>query len=319
MVGPRSRNKVGATLIELVVAIFFILSLAVVLTVSFRSAALNRSVQSLGQAQFLAQGEMETIKKAPFSSLTNRTNAHFLGVAYNLGSSQVVADGNDRVYSLTPASSSINNISGLAFIPGSTYQDFTFETKIKVLSDSPSGWQAGFVFRYSDYNNHYRFIFNATSIKLEKLVGGTTTNLYTQNQTFNLNNWYQLKVVTSGTSLSLYLNNNLLSTISDSDFSQGAIGLAILNSARGYFDDVEVTTASTTTWNFDDDPPGETATGWERFGINDLPGGQDQLTIEDYGGYTDLKKITVRVSWLQNQKTRTVQLVTLVGQYGFNQ
>lgn len=315
-------NKEGATLLEFLISIFLILFIIIVLTASFRAIILNREIKTKAQAHSLALEEMEVIRKTSFTDLTNRTNADFLGVSYNLGQSRTKSDNqassSPHVYELLPASSPKNNLTSLAFIPGNAYEDFTFKTMIKILNTSPSGWQAGLVFRYKDINNHYRFIFNSSLIKLEKIINGTSSNIFSTNQNFNFDTWYKLKVTTNWTFINLYLNDNLLSTITDESSNKGTIGLAGLNSGKIYFDDVDLITSSTTSWNFDSDPAGSTASGWERFGINDLPGGQGKLTIEDYNGSTDLKKIIVEVSWLQDQKTKNVRLVNLVGQYGFN-
>jgi len=315
-------NQKGATLIELLVAIFFILVIIIVFTISFRSINLNEEIKMKSAAHFLALGEIETIRKIPFIKLTNRNNANFMGVAYNLGTAEVRADNSapslPQVYKLLPSSLSQNNITSLAIIPGNAYQDFTFETMIKVLDVSPLNWQAGFVFRFEDIDNYYYFLFDSSSIKLGKIVNATPSTLYTSSQTFNLNTWYKLKVITNGTSISLYLNDELLSNIIDESLSKGVIGLVGLNSAQISFDDTTIITSSTNTWNFDNDIEGGTASGWERFGLNNLPNGQGKLTIEDYNGHTTLKKITVEVSWVEKQKTKSVKLITLIGQYGLN-
>jgi type II secretory pathway pseudopilin PulG len=315
-------NQRGATLLELLVAIFIIIIMVSVFGSVFWSVNLNREIKYKSAAHFLALGEMETVRKMPFAKLTNRANANFIGVAYNMGVNQVQADGTapslPNAYSLSPAVAAINNLTSLSFVPGDSLSDFSFETTIKAMNPSPSGWQTGIVFRYEDADNHYRFIFNSSAIKMEKVINGSASVLYSTNYIFNLNTWYTLKIIANGSTISLYLNSSPLTTITVSDLSRGAIGLVGLNSAQVYFDNTTLISSSITAWNFDSDIQGSTPSGWEKFGINDLPQGQGKLTIENYNGDGNIKKVTIQVIWNQKQRNKTIQLMSLIGQYGIN-
>lgn len=304
------------------VAIFLISMLVVVFSTSFNSITLNRTIRAKAQAQFLAQEEIETIRTLPFANLTNRTNAPFIGVNYNLGTSLVKADAaalsSPNVYELLPAASATNNFTSLAILPGDIYGDFTFETSLKVLSSSPVGWQAGFAFRSNDINNLYRLVFSASQIKLEKMISGATTSLYSNSRTFTANTWYKLKITATGTSLGVYLDDTLLTTVTDTSLAKGAIALAGLNSAKADFDSLTLTSGTTSTFNFDSLTAGKTASGWERFGLYDLSSGTGKLSIENYNGNADIKKVTVEIDWLFGASTKTINFVTYISNYGLN-
>jgi type II secretory pathway pseudopilin PulG len=312
----------GATLLELLVAIFIIIIMVSVFGSVFWSVNLNREIKYKSAAHFLALGEMETVRKIPFAKLTNRANANFIGVAYNMGVNQVQADGTapslPNAYSLSPAAAAINNLTSLSFVPGDSLNDFGFEIIVKASNTSPLDWQTGIVFRYEDIDNYYRFILNSSAIKLEKVINGSTSILYSTNRIFNVNAWYKLKATASDSTINLYLDDTPLAIINDTDLSRGAIGLAGLNSAQVYFDNVALTSASTANWSFDSDTEGLIPVSWERFGINDLPQGQGKLTIENYNGDANIKKVTVQVGWNQKQRNKTIQLMSLIGQYGIN-
>lgn len=316
----RKKNNLGVTFVEIIVSIFLILIIILAFGTTMANIKLNHKIKLKNQALALASEEIETLRKKPFSGLTNRTNADFLDVAYNFGSWQVKTDAaapsEPNIYSALPLSDG-NEITSLAVLPANTENNFTLEAKVRA-QPSPAGYAAGLAFRYQDINNYYRFVFYSSAIKLEKKLNGTVTVLFNNTQSFVDNNWYDLKVIASGSDISLYLNNTLLGTINDTDFSGGCQALLGLNSAVLDFDNVSLIGQETRTWNFDADTPDNIAAGFERFGLNDLPGGEGRLTIEDYSGKTNIKKVTARVSWQEDGSSKFVQISTIIGQYGFN-
>lgn len=48
-----------------------------------------------------------------------------------------------------------------------------------------------------------------------------------------------------------------------------------------------------------------------------LPQGQGSVAVEDSG--TDIKKITVTISWKEGEKSQSTSLTTLIGEGGINQ
>lgn len=54
-------------------------------------------------------------------------------------------------------------------------------------------------------------------------------------------------------------------------------------------------------------------------GLEKLPSPTTELTIENYQGDSNIKKVTVDVSWQQETTSKKVNLVTLVSRQGLNQ
>ena len=102
-------------------------------------------------------------------------------------------------------------------------------------------YQVGLVFCVQDSNNYYYALFDGYSdtIKLNKLVGGSWTVLgevsFTDDGT-----WHKLKIVRAGNNIKLYVDDNLLIDIADSEFSSGNFGLRAYRLNNQMWDDVRV-------------------------------------------------------------------------------
>ena len=311
-------NQKGVVFIEVIVAIAVIVVILVIYSASLRSLALNKKTRLMNLATSLISEELEAIRTIPFASLTNRIDAPFVGIAYNKGNFKVKKDTGTSPPNVLNLSSSTNPTEPqIALLPGGSYDDFTYEVKANVLSDSPTGWRVGVYFRYKDSQNYYSLYFSQDKIIMNKVIDGIPTSLYSSSQTFSTNTWYTLKIVTNEDTLTPYLNDNPLTTaITDYAFSYGSLALLGSNSVHAHFDDITLTTGSTTTWNFDADTVGDVPQGWERFSLYDLPGGEGKLTIENY--HDGIKKVQIEVIWEEEGKEKSVKFTTLVSEYGLN-
>ena len=54
------------------------------------------------------------------------------------------------------------------------------------------------------------------------------------------------------------------------------------------------------------------------FDLNKLPSSQGKLTIENYEGSTEIKKVTIRVLWQEGGSQKEATLVTLISKGGLN-
>jgi prepilin-type N-terminal cleavage/methylation domain-containing protein len=52
--------------------------------------------------------------------------------------------------------------------------------------------------------------------------------------------------------------------------------------------------------------------------LDKLPSSLGKLTIENYGGSSDIKKVTIKVIWQEKGGQKEVQLVTLISKGGLN-
>ncbi|MCH7492534.1 DUF1080 domain-containing protein [Patescibacteria group bacterium] len=312
-------NNNGSSIVESVVAIGLLALFVTVFGASYTIVINNTLLKNKNLAYNVAVEEIEALRNTPYTQLTNRTDADFIEVAYNKGSWLVASLGSSPSSpNILQVGSPVGNpsgVTGLAIVPGFDYSNFTFETDLNVRSDSPAGWQSVIYFRYHDSNNYYRAYFTSTDLYIDKKVDGTETSLGSKTKTFLEDTWYTVKIITSSNTLDVYINDvlELSATDSDSSFAKGRIGLASINSAHQYYDDISVTEGATNAWNFDSDTAGELPSGWERFSVNDLPGGTGLLTIQDdQSGFTDIKKISVKVNWQERGNTYSVELTTLI-------
>ncbi|MFH1366715.1 MAG: hypothetical protein ABIH38_01855 [Patescibacteria group bacterium] len=309
------KNKNGVGLIEALISILVVSTLVIIFSNISYFLKVSTSCKNMIHAYELAQEEIESLRHFSFDKLTNRTDADFLNIAYNLGTWQVADDSTNYIYELK-SPGVVSGITGLALLPLGDDDNFILETNIKVRADSPAGWQTGFFFRYQDKNNNYRLSFSPNSLTLVKKVEGAETTLYTSAPATAFDIWYTYKLETSANTLKIYRNTVLLTTVTDSSFTSGKIALLGFNGVHAYFDDIKINSTLVTNGDFSLGPLGQTADGWERLGLNDLPSGQTKLTIQDYGGSADVKEIIAKIQWQDNNRTRQVSLTTLISKYG---
>lgn len=310
-----SKNKSGFSIIESIVAISIVGFFVTIFGITYTLISTSQFLKHKNLAYYLALEEIEILRQKPFSELTNQTNGSFEGVAYNNGNWSVQ---NHASAPSSPKTYLLNSPAGktsIASIPGFEYTDFTAEVKINVSNSSPANWEVGLLTRYDDDQNYYRIYFDSGNIYLKKMVDGVETTIDSNVKIFSKNSWYTLKVTTSGDTFDVYIDDVLQFNTTDDAFDKGRLALLGKNSVIANFDDVAITTLSTTTWDFDSDTIGEVATAWQRFGINDLPSGNTKLTIEDdQGEYNSLKKIIATVEWMEKSNLKSVTISTLINQ-----
>ncbi|MFC1612570.1 hypothetical protein ACFL29_01840, partial [Patescibacteria group bacterium] len=193
---------------------------------------------------------------------------------------------------------------GIAVLPTDYISDVIFEANIKAASLTD---KSGLLFRARDLENYYFFYIASDRIALKKNLNNTASTLFESFQAFSPDTYYKLKVEAAGTNISLYLNDNLIQTVSDSGLALGYIALASANNST-YFDDVS---KNGTIWDFNSLTAGEVPAGWNRFGINDLPQGSGTLTISEPYNNSTLKQIDATVSWTERGELKTITVSSL--------
>lgn len=126
-----------------------------------------------------------------------------------------------------------------------TGSDFTYSSDINI-SNYRGQAAASLVFRANETAT-FGYVANISasgdSVRLFKFNGdGTSTTLGSYNTTINTNTNYNLKVVTAGSNIKVYLDNSLLIDVNDSSYSTGYVGLNVFNSLS-YFKNVNLTNA----------------------------------------------------------------------------
>ena len=151
------------------------------------------------------------------------------------------------------------------------------------------------------------------ALRMDRVQNGVVTNIWNSVQTFIANTWYRLKISATGSNFDIYLAEIKLATVVDTNFSSGKIGFFTANNTLISLDNISATAdGSTTVWNADTATAGIMPPDLARFGLYDLPAGTAYLTIGNHiVGVDTLKKITVRVTWIEEGSTKTVQLETI--------
>lgn len=280
----------------------------------------------------------------------------FKNVLYNAGTWKVLADGTapsqPNALDLATASGFTNTQSGQLLWPAGTYGDATKSAKWKVAADSVSnsdpnlGWAVGYVLRSRDAANGYRLRFaendvsggvttdldtgvaGVQNVYLEKIANGTATSLGSANVTLAKGVWYSLEVGVSGASTVLFtikVDSTIVLTASDTTntYTSGPAALIGWNGAHALVDDLN---DGTTTWNVDAST--ELPLAWTRLGLNDLPDATSTIfndngtaQVEPYPQptSTDLKKVTITVTWLSKGTNQTYTTTSLIGKAGVGQ
>lgn len=312
------QQRAGFELLELVVTLGLITILFIVFLSVQKAVAVQVNAYYRVIARQLLVEEAEALRNGSYAYLTNRTDQPFMDVAYNAGSWKVETPSNPC---LTPAPCSGGNalrVTGVtgasnpsrAVVPAGWLGDGTYDLHFRAQSASSSGWAAGMYLRYRDSQNHYLLQATADTLALKRVSRGVVFPLWSVSQTFTPDTWYQLTVVADGLGFDISLNGTQFVSfadaisISDPPLNWGQFVLHAANGAVAEFDDVSFTNTATIpttlTWNFagSADVIGGTAYGWRRIGPADLPNGATSITIADaVAGYTDLKRITLAVTW----------------------
>jgi hypothetical protein len=120
----------------------------------------------------------------------------------------------------------------------STWTDYTFSTRLNATDDDAMGM----MFRYQDSSHYYRFSMDSQRRcrRLVKNVGGAFSLLFEDAVPFQLSHWYQLHVVASGSTILIYLDGALWTSVTDTSLSSGRIALYDWGNNGLSFDDVHV-------------------------------------------------------------------------------
>ncbi len=307
----------GFSLIELIVAIALVGVALIAMSATIASFRLRQTSNYRSLAYALAEEEISSIKTIPFGNLTNVSSSTFNGVLYNLGRFTVTANAASssppNVYAVTTTGTPVNTITGLRIFPVNSASIVSANFKVRYPANPPANWAAGILFRASDYKNYYRLTVKSGGLELAKAVNGTVTVLTTYTFTPANDTWYTVGVYANGSNITSYVNGINTGTIIDTSFASGDIALVAQNGLKPLFDDCVLGTegAASSTWNFDNDPVGSEPVAFKKLGVYDLPNGRDELTIENYLGQADFKKITVAVYWKERGVNKGITLTAL--------
>lgn len=133
---------------------------------------------------------------------------------------------------------------------GETFSDFTYTIKATKLS-GPDKWGYGMIFRVQDVDNGYEFAVSGLGdYYVGKVEAGKYENIKTWTVDDSLikgNATNILQITAKGNTLSFYANGTLLTTLTDSTFSSGRVGVLTYAQVDSTFDDLKVEGPSSST------------------------------------------------------------------------
>lgn len=185
------------------------------------------------------------VSKVPFYDNFNDGNTD--GWAVRSGTWTIDNDSGNYVYSGTA-----NGDEQVTYIPSTaTHTDFIFEVKARAVNNAT---HYGMMFRNDGTGRHYGFYLNAIAVSEGKYYFGywDGTGIYdpivpwtsSGGAYTDANVWNSLKVEAKETNFKLYINDNLVNTVSDTRLKSGYLGLVVDKylgiGQNSYFDDVKV-------------------------------------------------------------------------------
>lgn len=141
----------------------------------------------------------------------------------------------------------------LTNVDGSAWSDYTLETKFKV-KDANSF--ASVIFRAQDSQNYYMWQISPNVIRPHKMINGSYTLInhtdFSSITTIGLNTWYTMKIECVGSTIKTYIDNVLISTVIDTQFSKGSIGIRQTGTDKMELDYLKVADTNSNELFFDD-------------------------------------------------------------------
>lgn len=296
---PGASDLRGLTLLEVVIALALVGVLVMTFAVSLHAAVAARRIKHRSIAAALADEQLSVLRTFDPASVAARTNGALHGVLYQQGTWQVaeVAGAPSGTKGLRGSGPGTGVTAVLPF-PKNAYGDLSVSSTFKVEAGSPANWRSGFLFRASDLENGYRAYLTATSLVLERVSGGIVTTLHSDIRSIAADTWQTLEVVAAGPSIELRLNGATAATVSDDAFASGKAALFAREGASVVHDDIALAGDA---WDFEGEAAGDVPSGWERFGLSDLPGNATStLTVSSLYGDDGFKRYSVTVRWFDS-------------------
>ncbi|HEY6173827.1 MAG TPA: pectinesterase family protein, partial [Kofleriaceae bacterium] len=169
-----------------------------------------------------------------------------LPIAGPNGSFSIASDGTSVLkYNAGTVGGVLTLVKDAAWAPVGT-GNYYVEARIKPQNNSTTGnKQLYLIARYQDPSNWYAAGLNvqsstdATKVEIAKMSGGSLSRPGQTNRPIAMDTWYTVRFELNGSSLSVYLDGELIRTVTDTAFTAGKIGLFTANKSFE-IDDVRV-------------------------------------------------------------------------------
>jgi hypothetical protein len=161
-------------------------------------------------------------------------DGNYTGWNTNSGTWSVITDGTKVL------KQSGTSASAYAYTGDAAWNDYTVSAKIKPLVYNGTDRTVALMARFQSTSNFYCVkLSNANTVSIQRKSGGQITTLATKTYVIASGTQYSVSLNLSGSSLSLYINDVLQLTATDSTFTSGKVGFSVVN-ASAEFDDIVV-------------------------------------------------------------------------------
>jgi pectate lyase len=154
------------------------------------------------------------------------------------GTCMIAADEGTNVYTCLQGMEEARAVAGMV------WGEYSVSARVRVNAfDAAGGRRIYLAGRFTDSNNWYgAAIYDGgpTEIQIRKKVGGTSSDIVRTSYLFELGVWYTLKLEMKGSTLTVFVNDVLQLTATDTQFNSGRIALLVDRSDASW-DDVLVT------------------------------------------------------------------------------
>jgi len=149
-----------------------------------------------------------------------------------------------------PLTHSVPNVyNGTAGIPGQAaiavfeneMANFSIGTEVKVLDTSGSGWEAGLVLRFSDFDNFYQLVLGNGYVVFRKIENGVINELHIEAVPVNEGSYYYIGAECYDSNIKLWFEDDIIHELDDNTFASGSAGLWVYDQdqpASVNFDDI---------------------------------------------------------------------------------
>jgi hypothetical protein len=127
-----------------------------------------------------------------------------------------------------------------------SFDNFIFESKVKMTADGNELCNPEVDFRYTDFNNRYLTQMRGETqndLFMRRYQGGNQFVNYASGFNYNSNNYYQFKIAANAENIKLYIDGNLTTNYDDIGTGILSGGISLHNyrpSNPAYFDDIRV-------------------------------------------------------------------------------
>jgi hypothetical protein len=308
-------DQFGISILEVIMAIAFLLFTISLFTVSISSFSLQlRSINEY-EATAFAQAQLETFADIGYDKIPSGTDLDFVGFPFNHGFLGVHTydspPSGELVFHAEAASPLDNDLTSIILLEDYLTTAYTFEAQLAVSGLSGNNWESGPVFSYQGPQNYYQFILEDDDARVIVVEGGSPTELLSISDTYNTNEWYKISVDFDGIDeYTIEINDSLWGVVNDSTFSEGRLGVASYYTTHLDLDDVSIVSLPVNvSYDFD----GEEMSGFPLGFINIAPPHLTDLmgsfSVTNPVGEASTKEVAVTVTWDAREFTHQSEIV----------